>query len=108
MLYALIALILCMIAAVAVLVRLTLTMNEISASLKKIARRSAETKALTAGLAAAAHPAPGASESGDGDAAGRTEAELAAVIAAASSAAFRDAGVAGAGNGIGRHGPAGQ
>lgn len=102
MLYALIALILCLVAAVAVLVRLTLTMNEISASLKKIARRSAETKALTAGLAAAAHPASGVPESGDGDTVVRSETELAAVIAAASRATGRD------GAGTGNHGPAGQ
>jgi len=87
-------------------------MNEISASLKKIARRSAETKALTAGLAAAAHPASGASEADGGDAPARTEAELAAVIAAASCAAScaasggaADGGIGGVG---GKHGPAGQ
>ncbi len=94
MLYALIALCVCGVVAIAVLAHIALTLNEINLNLKKLSRRSAQTRALAAGIAAATKPQPEEIAASPQSGAEQTaveqaefsEAEIAAVVAVAGRA----------------------
>ncbi len=97
MLYALIALCVCGVVAIGILAHIALTLNEINLNLKKLSRRSAQTRALAAGIAAATKPQAEELTASGSAAARQTSAEKAefseAEIAAAVAVAHRARGL---------------